>query len=75
MGEVATITRTQYHQLCGLLVLGQRHDRAMDDIQDAIAEIIGDADWASDAVRGGVDGYNADDLLRRLKIEVADGGS
>lgn len=67
-----TITRGEYHQLCGLLVLGQRHSRSLDEIQAAAGDIIGDREWASDAIHGGIADYNADDLLQRMGIEVAE---
>lgn len=37
-----------------------------------VASIIGDREWANDAVHGGVADYDANDLLRRIKIEVAE---
>lgn len=70
--EPRTITRSEYHQLCGLLLLSQRHDRALDEMKRAVADLLGDEDWASDAVRGGVADYDADDLLQRMGIEIVE---
>lgn len=70
--EKRTLTRGEYHQLCGLLVLAQRNDRAQGEIEAAVAALIGDREWASDAVRGGVGDYDADDVLRRIGIEISE---
>lgn len=64
------ITRSEYVQLAGLLALAKRHDQSMGDIEAAVADTLGDKEWASDAVRGGVADYDADALLRRIGVSV-----
>lgn len=70
------ITREEYYQVCGLLALAKRHADAMGDITSALRGLLAEDDptgWVSDAVFGAVDDYSADDLLKKMKIEVADG--
>lgn len=71
-----TITRAQYYQVCGLMLLAQRHAKAMDDITAALREVLSEDDpsgWVSDAVFGSIDDYDPDALLKKMKIQVGDG--
>lgn len=70
------ITRSQYLQLTGLLVLAQRHNDALRDIEKAMYGITQEKDHdgnpsecghTADAVYGG---YTAEELMGKIGITV-----
>jgi hypothetical protein len=72
------ITRAEYLQLLGLLTLAERHNKSLEEIRAAAAEITGERDshgapsdngHTADAVYGSRD---LDELLRLLNIAVDD---
>lgn len=72
-----TITRSQYLQLLGLKTLAEQHNRKLEDIIQAVADIVdgrgekGDIDGnVDDMVYSSVIGV--DDLLQKLEISIAD---
>lgn len=69
-----TITKNQYHALVGLMVLAERYNRAIVEIELAAREITGDEEHGhtSDEVYGGDGTPNADNLLRKLMITIED---
>jgi len=72
-----TITRSQYHQLVGLLALAGRHTRALKEILAAVLEITDDQERGliDEVLHGAAvleNTYAADSLLRRLNITVID---
>lgn len=70
------ITRGEYHALVGLLVLGARLQRQLDEVVEEVQSIIGEeredsvGSHSEDAV---YDHQNVDLLLRKLKISVEEG--
>lgn len=66
------LKRSEYHQLVGLLVLASRHQRALDEILEAVGDVVKEPHdrlrdgHCSDAVYSG---YTADELLRKLAAE------
>lgn len=74
-----TITKREYHELCGLMVLSARHNRALREIcmaaHDITGEPIDDDTWGGghcgDEVYSTIEG-SAEELLRRLEITVED---
>jgi hypothetical protein len=70
------ISRNEYLQLVGLLVLAKRHNDALDEIVRAAAEITGESDeYGGFGLTGDVAyGHDpdADALLRHLEITVRD---
>lgn len=71
-----TITKAQYFQLMGLLVLGERLTRQGKEIEKAVSEIVmspgADADHVNGHVMDAVYGSRSlDELLKLLEIEVA----
>ena len=70
--ERARISREDYYKLIGLLALATEHNRALGVIEGAAYEITKETQeygHTSDAV---AQSYTADELLRKLGIEVAD---
>lgn len=72
-----TITKRDYHALCGLMVLAKRHNDALKQIEGAVAELVGVAQDAhgyaghvSDETWCGNGEPNADRLLSKLEITV-----
>lgn len=70
------ITRGEYLQILGLLLLAKKHTRIIDDLREELETITGEttdsvAGHCSDAVAGCHE-YSADELLLRLKITVAE---
>lgn len=73
-----TITKREYHALCGLMVLAKRHNTALAEIEKAAFEITGETPsfddgtggHCSDETHAGRGEPNADELLSRLKITV-----
>lgn len=70
MAEARTITRNQYLQVEGLLVLAQRHKKTVDECVDALTAMLepgvefahsGDAVWEE---------YSAVELLEKIGITV-----
>ena len=80
---VQTITRAQYYQLIGLKTLADKHNQMLEEIVQAVAEIVDERDTsgalelvghAADTVFSRSDSING--LLRRLAITVeSEGGS
>lgn len=74
---MTTITRTQYHQLLGLMTLAKMHNDKLRDIEVAACvitgvvpgEYAGNCGHTSDMVYGS---RELDDGLRCMKIEVVD---
>ncbi len=65
------VSKKEYLQIVGLLTLADKHMNMVDDIQNALREIVGEKeDWGhcGDAV---IDATlrNADSLLKRLNIK------
>lgn len=72
MSTKATITRDEYLQLTGLLVLAERHYTRLQEIQRAASDLIGEsfADASvGDAIYGD-ENFSADDILRKCGITV-----
>lgn len=73
------VTREEYLQLEGLLVLAKRHSEALADIEIALAKLLGMKGEAGDYfghVSDGIyNGYTAPDLLRRLGIDLPEAAS
>jgi hypothetical protein len=66
------ITKAEYYQVVGLLVLARKHDEVMRDIAESVRAIVGEDDDMGHAYDACWDtSIDADDLLRKLKIEVA----
>jgi hypothetical protein len=65
------ITKDDYLKLAGLLSLAPRHNQALVDIEAAVCSITGDepnsGSHSGDAV---YNDYTADELLKKLEIEV-----
>lgn len=73
-----TITRNEYLQLVGLLTLAKRHCAALTDIAQACVAITDERDDDGDLMDNGhtFDAVwsegDADDLLRKLELTVAE---
>lgn len=72
-----TITKREYHALCGLMVLAKRHNKALQEIAHAAFEITGEEKecerWGGGHVGDqvyGTDEPDAEELLSKLKITV-----
>lgn len=70
-----TITDAERLQLLGLITLGQKHYRMVDEIRDNISEILEDEDKDSRLTDATWDYPNSDidELLKIMGIEVIDG--
>ena len=67
------ITKAEYLQIVGLLTLAKIHNGKLQDITNAVDELIGDEEnsHVSDAVYGYPD-YDADVMLKKLEIKAED---
>lgn len=72
MERKTEITRTQYHKLLGLMVLAERHDKALQEILEAVKELVGDDEDCGHSMDAVYSDQNVDDLMSRLKITVKD---
>lgn len=69
----SVISKTQYYQLIGLLVLSHQADRQISEIVAAMREITGEvAKYGHCADTAISQGETIDDLLKKLDITVAD---
>jgi hypothetical protein len=67
------ITKEEYLQLVGLLTLARQHKKMVDEIEEAMKQVIGEeADYGhcGDAIWENDGTYTANDLLKKLKIKV-----
>jgi len=80
-----TITRSEFYQLAGLLVLAKRHEDALKELEKAALEITQEVDlttgkriesWGGghtgDSIYGGE--HSAEGLLKVLGLEIAEDG-
>ncbi len=69
--QKTSVRRSEYLQLVGLLLLANRHNDALQNIEDAIAEITGEGpgSHSADAVYCN---YSAEKLLNKLNITIAE---
>lgn len=67
------VSKTEYLQIMGLLVLGKQHHDAVNAIERALAALTGDeSEWGhcGDAIFGD---YSAKELLGKLDIKIPAG--
>jgi len=65
------ITKAEFLQLTGLLVLAKRHNAALKEILAAVVEITGEKDENGHGADGVYSDYSAEGLLDRLGITVS----
>jgi hypothetical protein len=68
--QKVTVTAHERLQVIGLLVLAERHNKALRDIEAAVMSITGETEQGGHSTDAVYSDYDADDLFGRLGITV-----
>jgi hypothetical protein len=66
----SSITKSEYLQLIGLLVLAKGHNDNLKELAKAIREITGESHDQGHSTDAAYCDYSADDLLQKLEIPI-----
>lgn len=69
---ISTITREQYYQLLGLVLIAKQHNDALEGVTKAVRSITQETDEYGHSSDVLYSDYGVDGLLERLKITVED---